>query len=87
MKIRIPEKIPANGKYELIPVNPRKSGGYMSVKIKTSGKISHYTDIKVGPRVSRTTWWIPGANSAALAVEWLKKNNGKVLQDDSAKIK
>ena len=58
----------------------------MSVKIKTKEKISYYTDIKVGPRVSRTSWWIPRAKSAALAVEWLKKNNGKIIQDDSAKL-
>jgi len=88
IKIRVPEKISTDGKaYKLLPVDPRKSGAYMSVKIKTAGKVSYYTDIKVGPRVSRTSWWIPGSASAALAVEWLKKNNGKILQDDSAKIK
>lgn len=88
IKIRVPEKISKDGKlYKLIPVNPKRSSGYMSVKIKTKEKISYYTDIKVGPRVSRTSWWIPRAKSAALAVEWLKKNNGKIIQDDSAKIR
>lgn len=88
MMHRLPKEIPANGKaYKLLDVNPRRCGGYMSVKIITEGQISYYTDIRVGPRVSRTSWWIPGAKSAALALEWLKKNNGKVKQDDSAKIK
>ena len=59
----------------------------MSVKIKNKGEAAHYTDVRVGPMVFRTIWWIPSAKSVALAVEWLEKNNGKILQNDSAKIK
>ena len=87
IKLRVPE-IPSNGiPYKLIPVNPKSTGGAMSVKIVTEGKVSHYTNVKVGPKVSRSSFWVPGPLSAALTVEWLKKNNAKILKDESGKIK
>lgn len=90
LTLRLPAIIPADGTpYELIPIDPDKVGGHMSVKIVTEGNISHYTNVKVGPigDVSSPSWWIPGAASAALTVEWLQKNKAVIKQDDSAKIK
>lgn len=64
LNLRLPAIIPTDGNpYELIPVDPSTQGGHMSVKIVTEGKVSHYTNVKVGPagKVKNVSWWIPGA--------------------------
>ncbi|WP_157473661.1 hypothetical protein [Lentisphaera araneosa] len=89
MTLRVPAVIPMNGKpYQLLKVNPKTQGGHMSVKIFTKGLISHYSDIAVGPikKIKPVTCWLPGAKSAALTLEWLKKNKGKVKRDFSQDI-
>jgi hypothetical protein len=91
MKLRVPEKISPDGKpYQLIPVNPRSVGGHVYAKAVTHDGRTIHTSVDVGPigfKNREISWWIPGPKSAAMYVKWVKKNDGEVRTDLSAKIK
>jgi len=87
MNLRVPANVPVGKAYQLIDVNPSKVGGYVSAKISMDGQRSYHDDIKVTTKPTGANWWVPGPKSAALYLEWAKKNGGKVEVDESAQIK
>lgn len=87
MNLRVPANIPVGKDYDLIEVNPSKVGGYVSAKISMDGARSYHDDVKVTVKSSGANWWVPGPKSAALYLEWVKRNGGEVKVDESAQIK
>jgi hypothetical protein len=87
MNLRVPVNVPTGRPYKLIDVEPSKAGGYVSAKISMDGKRTYHDKVKVTVERSDSTWWIPGPKSAALYLEWVRKNGGSVDKDESAQIK
>ena len=87
MNFRVPANVPIGKPYELIDVNPAKVGGYVSAKMSKDGKRTYHDKVKVTVKKSGSSWWIPGPKSAALYLEWVRKNGGSVELDESAAIK
>lgn len=89
MNLRVPAKISPEGlPYKLIPVDPRKMGGHVLAQMGTQDGHTIHTDVAVGPIgfSSKMSWWIPGPKSAAMYLEWVQKNQGKVIMDQAGKI-
>lgn len=87
MNLRVPANVPSGKAYELIDVDPSKIGGYVSAKLSMDGKRAYHDNVKVTVKPGGATWWIPGPKSAALYLDWTKKNGGSVETDESAQIK
>jgi len=87
MNLRVPVNVPTGKVYKLIDVKPSNVGGYVSAKISMDDKRSYHDKVEVTTKPSGTNWWIPGPKSAALYLEWVKKNGGTVEKDESAQIK
>ena len=87
MNFRVPANIPVGRSYELIDVNPEKVGGYVSAKTSKDGKRTYHDKVKIKVTKSGASWWIPGPKSAALYLDWVRKNGGSVELDESANIK
>ena len=86
MAHRVPMNVPVGKPYKLVDVNPSTVGGYVSAKMSMDGKRSYHNNVSVKSSKGGD-WWIPGPKSAALYLDWVKKNGGKVKTDDSASIK
>ncbi|MDX1679328.1 MAG: hypothetical protein R3242_01240 [Akkermansiaceae bacterium] len=86
MNLRVPANIPTGKAYQLIDVDPSKVGGYVTAKISMDGKRSYHDDVEVTTQSSGANWWVPGPKSAALYLEWVKKNGGEIKKDESAQI-
>ena len=87
MNFRVPANVPVGKPYQLVDVNPAKVGGYVSAKLSKDGKRTYHDNVKVTVKPSNSSWWIPGPKSAALYLDWVKQNGGKVDLDESANIK
>ena len=87
MNFRVPANVPVGKPYELMDVNPLKVGGYVSAKLSNDGKRTYHDKVKITAKKSAASWWIPGPKSAALYLDWVRKNGGSVEMDESAKIK
>ena len=91
MPLRVPERIPADGTpYKLIPVNPRRVGGHVYAQAATNEGHTIHTQVDVGPigfKRRDVSWWIPGPKSAAMYLEWVRKNEGKVRTDRADQIR
>jgi len=87
MTLRVPLNVPVGEPYKLIDIVPSKIGGYVSAKISMDGKRSYHDNVKVTVEKSGSKWWMPGPKSAALYLEWVRKNGGSVDKDESAQIK
>lgn len=87
MNLRVPANVPTGKVYKLIDVDPSKVGGYVSATLSMDGTRSHHDHVKVTVKSSASNWWVPGPKSAALYLEWVKKNGGSVEKDESAQIK
>ena len=86
MNLRVPANVPTGKAYQLIDVKPSKVGGYVSAKLSMDGKRAYHDHVEVTTKPSGANWWIPGPKSAALYLEWVKKNGGSVEKDESAQI-
>jgi hypothetical protein len=87
MNFRVPANIPVGQAYKLIDVDPSKVGGYVSAKMSKDGKRTYHDNVKVSVKQSGASWWIPGPKSAAMYLDWVRKNGGSVELDESAQIK
>jgi hypothetical protein len=87
MNLRVPANIPVGKAYQLIDVDPSKVGGYVSATLAMDGERSYHNQVKVTVKSTGANWWIPGPKSAALYLDWTKKNGGSVVTDESAQIK
>ena len=87
MNFRVPANIPVGRVYKLIDVNPSIVGGYVSAKLSKDGERTYHDNVKVTVKENDSSWWIPGPKSAALYLEWVRKNGGTVELDESTKIK
>jgi len=89
LDLRVPEIDPGGKPYKLKLINPRKTGGYFYATLdKFEGRTIH-NNVGVGPVgcMKKPCWWVPGPKSAAMIIEWVKENGGKVLMDKSSEIK
>ena len=86
MNFRVPLNIPIGKAYKLVDVDPMKCGGYVSMKISMDGTRSYHDKVKISLKSSGADWWIPGPKSAALYLDWVRKNGGSVEKDESAGI-
>lgn len=87
MNLRVPANVPVGKAYQLIDVKPASVGGYVSAKLSMNGKRAYHDKVKVTVKRSGSSWWIPGPKSAALYLDWVRKNGGSVEKDESAQIK
>ena len=87
MNLRVPANVPSGKDYDLIDVDPSKVGGYVTATIAMDGKRSYHDKVKVSTKASGANWWVPGPKSAALYLEWVEKNDGKIEKNESAQIK
>jgi len=58
---------------------------------KDAEGLTIHTNVAVAPVSSvrsraKCNWWIPGGKSAAIYVDWVKRNGGKVTRDMTAKF-
>ena len=87
MNLRVPANVPSGKAYQLIDVKTSSVGGYVSAKLSMNGKRAYHDKVKVTVKSSGSSWWIPGPKSAALYLDWVRKNGGSVETDESAQIK
>jgi hypothetical protein len=87
MAYRVPVNVPVGKSYKLIDVDPTKVGGYVSATLAMDGKRSYHDKVKITLKSGGANWWMPGPKTAAKYLEWVKKNGGSVVKDDSAGIK
>lgn len=93
LALRLPKSIPTDGApYKLTPINPHNVGGLVVANLaKDSEGLTIHTGVAIGPVSSvrnraKCNWWIPGGKSAAIYVDWVKRNGGKVTRDMTAKF-
>jgi hypothetical protein len=48
-----------------------------NVVLGPSQKVANYKEMN---------WWVPGPNTAALLIEWIEKNGGKVVMNQGVAI-
>lgn len=87
MAYRVPANVPVGKPYDLIDVDPSKTGGYVSATIAMDGKRSYHDKVKVTLKQSNSNWWIPGPKTAAKYLDWVRRNGGSVEKDESSEIK
>jgi len=93
LALRLPKSIPTDGSpYMLTPIHPHKVGGLVFANLaKDADGLTIHTNVAIGPVSSvrsraKCNWWIPGGKSAAIYVDWVKRNGGKVVRDMTAKF-
>jgi hypothetical protein len=93
LALRLPKSIPTDGTpYKLTPIHPHKVGGLVFANLaKDAEGLTIHTDVAIGPvslvrDCAKCNWWIPGGKSAAIYVDWVKRNGGKVTRDMTAKF-
>ena len=93
LALRLPKSIPTDGTpYKLTPINPHKVGGLVVASLaKDAEGLTVHTDVAIAPvslvrNRAKCNWWVPGGKSAAIYVDWVKRNGGKVARDMTAKF-
>jgi pimeloyl-ACP methyl ester carboxylesterase len=89
LAMRVPAFIDPKGKpYKLKRVDPKKEGGHVSAVIETFEGRSIQTKVIAAPigKIKKPSYWVPGPRSAKLMLDWVRKNDGTVLSDQSTAI-
>lgn len=91
LSLRIPATIPVGKTYGLIPVTIRTGGLVKAELPKDDTGRSYHDEVVIGPAQkvanSKTmNFWVPGPRTAALYVEWVEKNGGRVALDKSDQV-
>ena len=87
INLRVPLNVPVDKPYKLVDVNPAKTGAYVSSKISMDGNRSYHDNIKISSNSTGATSWVPGPKTAAMYLDWCREIGGKVILDESHKIK
>ena len=91
LALRIPKEVPVDKAYALKPVTI-KTGGVVKADLKLKEERSLHGAVGIGPlrggakSLKALNFWVPGPKTAALYVEWVKENGGRVAADYSEKI-